>query len=1156
MAPAKAKKSVQEVKIEDIEFQAVEECTCAKICKRYIELLNDDGGHYPELLEACKNKLLKLDKKIYYSLFTTQAKPEDVEEAIKDILSWEEDVRKTDTSLSENVNPSATTKAPIRGNEAAIAPRKVPNQKEDTRKPDKKYARDEQSMEQYYKKWGSVDVENIEKEIDEQDEEKRREFEEMAEKQRANKPTFDYDTPDMDSLPAAQREYLGNAEKAKGNEAFYAKDFEESLAYYSKALAYCPSKPSIWANRALAKLRLNDPVGAEEDCLQALEFDANYMKPWHRLGKALFEQGRYDEAYDAFRKAQRLDPYNQQINTDLMKTKKKVKPKEDHQTTSQTMSRVFIEELSDDETAQPASTTQPMAAAPAVKEAVVDGFTRVHIEEESDSDLDRTEDTMADVRESKNPLDDVNAPAVQTSSPPTSGFTRTHIEEGSDSEEDVKPANTSVAQTSSPPVSGFARMQIEEGSDIEEDVKPVNTSVAQTSSPPASGFTRMQIEEESDGEEECTIKPSPTPVVVPRTNIPTVPAATTTGTANPVFAPPPRQKSAPVAEPTQTYIDGDPYVEAHLFSELTTQAVERAKNQANKLFATGHYSDSVRVFDTILSVLAAHQIPITQAIYSCLYSNRALAYLKLELWEKARLDCSEAIKKNEGNTKAFYRRALALCELGEFSLAAVDIEIVRSRLGDAQVKEIQTKISLGLQRKKMEVKEENEHELRSSPVVMEEAEERNACKTVPAAVASPPSQLVDKDIEVEFRNDDGFVLVNHSSVPGNESSVISNVTPYIDPTISIAPTLEAITDAKNRGNILFSNGEYQKAERTFTKCIYVADTSVPLVLLPDTLRSILYCNCAFALIKQEKWLLAEKECTAALTYNAANIKAIYRRAWARLELDMLEKALEDCNDVARREGDELPKVREIRERIEKAQKLNSDFRGRDFVQVTNANAEDVVEEIVASKKSKVDSNNSGDWVAVRASPSNQASVDNSDAETDPAIQTKANVAANTVSTVVKNEAAATTNTMSSQRTTARKPPTDVFSPHQAPLTTPSTGSTSAQLPSTNDSAALPAKAPRSVFEFDRHLRGLRNADSTSQYLKSLVPPKLLSKLYSNSEMDVDTLALLIEALHRIEDSDTLSAYLASIQKTRNSKISILMLSSSHQQLYKDLCNYK
>ncbi|EME26040.1 Tetratricopeptide repeat protein 1 [Galdieria sulphuraria] len=88
-------------------------------------------------------------------------------------------------------------------------------------------------------------------------------------------------------------------DKNRGNEHFRNKQYEEACECYTLAL----SKPlndadraACFANRAAAKLKLEDYEGALEDCSEALNLDENYWKALYRREQCYLKLGRYEEA--------------------------------------------------------------------------------------------------------------------------------------------------------------------------------------------------------------------------------------------------------------------------------------------------------------------------------------------------------------------------------------------------------------------------------------------------------------------------------------------------------------------------------------------------------------------------------------------------------------------------------------------------------------------------------------------------------------------------------------------------------------------------------------------------------------------------------------------------------------------------------------------
>lgn len=437
MAPAAAP---GEIKLEDIDFEKVKECTNYRTVKTYIKLLEDDGAYFEDLLRACKNKLLELNPKEYYLLYPRVASEDEVAEAMHDILEWEMVVKETDASLKKSKehkiwDEGSKVPAPIRGQEATVArpnlqqppgvPQTINKKKEDA------YARDKTAMKDYYSAWDKVDVDELEAELDEeekrQEESRRKHFEELREQQEEANKASPIEVGNLPSgVPEAHRKHLADSEKEKGNEAFYAKDWAEAEAYYGRSLHFRTDDPSTWANRALVRLKLQNPSGALHDCDRALEANPRYMKALHRRGKALHELKRYEDAVRSFQLALAESPGNAQINGDLMVSRRHLReppsaPSAPSRRRVNDPSTCRVEEVEDDEDDAPK--VAPSAPAP--------GYTRVAIEEDSDSE---EEEGAA-----------AQAPAATSSASRSAGFTKVAIEEVSGSEDEEEPAAAPAA---------------------------------------------------------------------------------------------------------------------------------------------------------------------------------------------------------------------------------------------------------------------------------------------------------------------------------------------------------------------------------------------------------------------------------------------------------------------------------------------------------------------------------------------------------------------------------------------------------------------------------------------------------------------------------------------------------------------------------------
>lgn len=103
--------------------------------------------------------------------------------------------------------------------------------------------------------------------------------------------------------------------KREGDEAFIAGDNAVAVDKYTKSLDADGTNEKVWANRAAAKLKLRDYVGALRDARTAKKIDCEYVKAWFREGTALTELGDYEGAALCFFEGMQVE--GQSENPDL-----------------------------------------------------------------------------------------------------------------------------------------------------------------------------------------------------------------------------------------------------------------------------------------------------------------------------------------------------------------------------------------------------------------------------------------------------------------------------------------------------------------------------------------------------------------------------------------------------------------------------------------------------------------------------------------------------------------------------------------------------------------------------------------------------------------------------------------------------------------------
>lgn len=84
--------------------------------------------------------------------------------------------------------------------------------------------------------------------------------------------------------------------KDEGNRLFKAGDYTGADSLYSKAIIADPKEPTLWTNRAMARLKLSLWPAVISDCASALNLSPNSMKAHYYLSQAQLALGDHDAA--------------------------------------------------------------------------------------------------------------------------------------------------------------------------------------------------------------------------------------------------------------------------------------------------------------------------------------------------------------------------------------------------------------------------------------------------------------------------------------------------------------------------------------------------------------------------------------------------------------------------------------------------------------------------------------------------------------------------------------------------------------------------------------------------------------------------------------------------------------------------------------------
>ncbi|XP_055766864.1 sperm-associated antigen 1-like isoform X2 [Salvelinus fontinalis] len=91
------------------------------------------------------------------------------------------------------------------------------------------------------------------------------------------------------------------------------------------------------------------------------------------------------------------------------------------------------------------------------------------------------------------------------------------------------------------------------------------------------------------------------------------------------------------------------------------------KQEGNEFVKKGQFQEALRTYSECLK-LKPEECPI--------YTNRALCFLKLDLFAEAKQDCDSALRLEPANKKAFYRRAMANKGLKDYLACSSDLQEV------------------------------------------------------------------------------------------------------------------------------------------------------------------------------------------------------------------------------------------------------------------------------------------------------------------------------------------------------------------------------------------------------------------------------------------------------------------------------------------------
>ena len=311
-----------EVTLEMMDYKHVDGCSDVPELRSILQALKSgEHGKYPHLERHTEKRILGLlpekDRKKIEALASTPS-AQDINDAANDINAFVGESKEDDDRLRTEVYVKKGGKQlpPVRGRKA------VPVTKEVSKpSPDELEAKKENRIPGYdFRAWDKYDVdkecEKLEDKEKAQEEARKRRAREARERDdaKARKALEDLakcrTELGCDDLAPAERQFLARREKNKGNEAYRASENRDAYDSYTRSLAYDASSAVVFANRAMACLRLGLLERAEDDCTCALKIDPSYHKARQRRGMTRHKRGKYALAIEDFERACADDPDN------------------------------------------------------------------------------------------------------------------------------------------------------------------------------------------------------------------------------------------------------------------------------------------------------------------------------------------------------------------------------------------------------------------------------------------------------------------------------------------------------------------------------------------------------------------------------------------------------------------------------------------------------------------------------------------------------------------------------------------------------------------------------------------------------------------------------------------------------------------------------
>ncbi|EPQ15817.1 Sperm-associated antigen 1 [Myotis brandtii] len=153
---------------------------------------------------------------------------------------------------------------------------------------------------------------------------------------------------DTAGLTEKEKDFLATREKEKGNEAFKSGDYEEAVKYYTRSISVLPTV-AAYNNRAQAELKLQNWNSAFQDCEKVLELEPGNVKALLRRATTYKHQNKLQDAMEDLRQVLDAEPDNELAKKTLSEVERELKNSAPASKTHTKGKRMVIQEVENSE---------------------------------------------------------------------------------------------------------------------------------------------------------------------------------------------------------------------------------------------------------------------------------------------------------------------------------------------------------------------------------------------------------------------------------------------------------------------------------------------------------------------------------------------------------------------------------------------------------------------------------------------------------------------------------------------------------------------------------------------------------------------------------------------------------------------------------------